>query len=115
MGAMSSKADGKKAELVTKLIKENPVVVFSATWCPFCTKAKTLLKSVGADFKVVEIDVEKNGNDLRKGLQAHTGRTSVPAIFVGSKFIGGCNDGPGVVPLHSQGKLVPMLKKVNAL
>lgn len=28
---------------------------------------------------------------------------------------GGCNDGPGIMSLHKEGKLVPLLKSVGAL
>lgn len=100
---------------VDKLIKENPAIVFSATYCPYCTKAKSVLQSTGAKVKIIEVNVVSNGKEIREGLLKKTGRTSVPAVFVGGEFIGGCNDGPGVVPLHSQGKLVPMLKKAKAL
>jgi glutaredoxin len=44
-----------------------------------------------------------------------TDRTSVPNIFISGQSVGGCNDGPGVVTLHSQGKLVPMLQAAGAL
>uniref|UniRef100_A0A7S0GRY1 Glutaredoxin domain-containing protein n=1 Tax=Amorphochlora amoebiformis TaxID=1561963 RepID=A0A7S0GRY1_9EUKA len=98
-----------------ELVKENKAIIFSATYCPYCRKAKDVLKSTGAKFKIVEVDVEKKGNELRKGLYSLTGRTSVPAVFVHGKFIGGCNDGPGVVPLQKKGKLVPLLKEAGAL
>jgi hypothetical protein len=29
--------------------------------------------------------------------------------------VGGCNDGPGVMTLHKEGKLVPMLKQAGAM
>ena len=46
-----------------------------------------------------------------------TGRTSVPAIFVGGEFVGGCNDGGlgGVVTLQNSGKLLPMLTTAGSL
>ena len=45
------------------------------------------------------------------------GRTSVPAIWIGGKFIGGCNDGPmgGIVKLDNSGELTTMLREVGAL
>ena len=45
------------------------------------------------------------------------GRTSVPAIWIGGKFVGGCNDGPmgGVVKLNESGELQTMLQGVGAL
>ena len=45
------------------------------------------------------------------------GRTSVPAIWIGATFVGGCNDGPlgGVRALADRGELAPMLRKAGAL
>ena len=45
------------------------------------------------------------------------GRTSVPMVFIGGTYVGGCNDGGlgGVLPLHEQGQLRPMLQKAGAL
>ena len=44
-------------------------------------------------------------------------RTSVPAIWIGGEFIGGCNDGPrgGIVTLNNSGELDSMLSAVGAL
>jgi glutaredoxin len=44
-----------------------------------------------------------------------TGRTSVPNIWIGGKNVGGCNDGPGIVTLNGEGKLVPLLSTAGAL
>jgi glutaredoxin-related protein len=45
------------------------------------------------------------------------GRTSVPAIWIGGEFIGGCNDGPrgGIAKLADSGELDTMLKGVGAI
>lgn len=45
------------------------------------------------------------------------GRTSVPAIWIGGKFVGGCNDGPmgGIVKLDASGELKGMLEAVSAI
>lgn len=40
------------------------------------------------------------------------GRTSVPAIWIKGKFIGGFNDGPGLNTLNTKGELDGMLKLV---
>ena len=54
----------------------------------------------------------KEGYALRYELAKMTGRTSVPAVFVGGEFVGGCNDGGlgGVMTLESQGKLKGMCR-----
>lgn len=63
-------------------------------------------------YKVVELDVVSDGKPLRAEMANIIGRTSVPAIWIGGKFIGGCNDGPlgGVVKLDESGELSPMLE-----
>lgn len=40
--------------------------------------------------------------------------THTQIVYAGS-FVGGCNDGPGVVPLNKDGKLVPLLKQAGAM
>lgn len=44
-----------------------------------------------------------------------TDRTSVPNIWIKGQNVGGCNDGPGVMTLHKEGKLVPLLQAAGAL
>jgi glutaredoxin 3 len=39
-----------------KLIDENAVVVFSKSYCPYCTSSKSLLSSFDANFTLVELD-----------------------------------------------------------
>ncbi len=36
-------------------------------------------------------------------------------LRVAGTSYGGCNDGPGIMSLHKEGKLVPLLKSVGAL
>lgn len=108
-GAVRAKLDN--------LIAEKPVLMLSFTTCPFCLKAKALLDEKGAVYEVVELDVESDGNAIRAEMADMLGRTSVPAIWIGGQFIGGCNDGPmgGIVKLNESGKLDPMLSQVGAL
>mmetsp|Transcript_26082 Transcript_26082/g.57751 ORF Transcript_26082/g.57751 Transcript_26082/m.57751 type:complete len:319 (+) Transcript_26082:46-1002(+) len=101
------------------LIKTNPCMVFSQSTCPFCVKAKNLLiTELGATVKVVELNLDKElGYPIRAELGKRTGRTSVPSVWIGGKFVGGCNDGPmgGVMTLNRENTLVPMLVKAKAL
>ena len=95
------------------LVSDNPVVVFSFTTCPFCRRAKDRLDEKGVEYKAVELDeLEGNGgNEIRATLGRKTGRTSVPSIFIGGKYIGGCNDGPGLLPLDESGELDTLLQQ----
>jgi glutaredoxin 3 len=93
-------------------IKQNKVMCFSWSGCPFCRKANALLAELmePSQFFILQIDEVDQGKAIRYELSQKTGRTSVPQIWINGQYIGGCNDGPGLLTLHKEGKLVPMLK-----
>jgi glutaredoxin 3 len=99
------------------LVKDNSVLMLSFATCPFCIKAKQLLNEKGATYKVVELDQDPDGKAIRAEMGDMLGRTSVPAIWIGGDFVGGCNDGPmgGLMSLNDGGKLDGMLKGVGAV
>lgn len=96
-------------------IKKHKVMCFSWTNCPFCKKANALLQDLlePTEFCTLQLDQMPLGKAYRYELAQKTGRTSVPQIWIAGEYIGGCNDGPGLLTLHSQGKLVPMLQKAG--
>ena len=66
MGAMASSTNTAAIEeRISGLVKGNKVMVFSKTYCPFCTKAKQILKSAGIDFKAYELDKEADGASMQ--------------------------------------------------
>ncbi|KAJ8614106.1 hypothetical protein CTAYLR_004629 [Chrysophaeum taylorii] len=77
--------------------------------------AKQCLDAKGVRYVVVELDAEADGRALRAELGQLVDRTSVPAIWIKGDFVGGCNDGPGLLTLESQGKLDGMLQAAGAL
>ena len=99
-------------EYVNKLITSNSCVVFSATYCPFCTKAKAVLDKEGAKYTLVELDTMDNGNDIKGALASLTGRRTVPNVFIGGKTIGGGDD---TVALAQSGELKGLLQSAGAL
>ena len=96
-------------------IEGSAAVLFSFTSCPFCKRAKELLDSKGATYAVVELDESADGAAMRARLGARTGRTSVPSVWVAGEYLGGLNDGPGLVPLDADGLLEPKLRTAGAL
>lgn len=82
------------------------------TWrtCPFCIRAKQLLKSKGVEFTEYSID----GDETARSQMAEraNGRRSVPQIFINNQHIGGCDD---MYELDWQGKLDPLLGANNAV
>ena len=106
--SMAGEYDAEAIQARTNgLINDNPVLMFSFTTCPFCVKAKGVLDGMNAKYTVVELDVDPDGKAIRAEMGDLIGRTSVPAIWIGQEFVGGCNDGPlgGVVKLNDEGKL----------
>ena len=92
------------------------VTMYTFTSCPFCKKAKELLDDKGATYTEIALDEREDGAALRARLGKRTGRTSVPAVWIGDEYVGGLNDGaPGLVPLDKAGELDGKLKRARAL
>lgn len=65
------------------------IKIYSWTFCPFCVEAKSILKKKNIEFEEIIIDGDKETlNNLKK----ETNCSTVPQIFVGENFIGGCDD-----------------------
>ncbi|KAK7115800.1 hypothetical protein V1264_001612 [Littorina saxatilis] len=101
------------ASLIDGKIKSKKVMVFSKTYCPFCTKAKKVFDQLlkdgtlsTEDYEVMEIENDPNCEAMQSELEKLTGGRSVPRVFINQKFIGG---GDEVVSAHKSGKLVKML------
>ena len=98
-----------------QFVQTNEIAMFSFTTCPFCRRAKDVLDERGIRYAVLELDeLEGNeGNEIRAELGRKTKRTSVPSIFVRGQYIGGCNDGPGLIPLMESGEFDRLLQSQN--
>lgn len=95
-----------------EIVSSNSVVVFSKTYCPYCTQVKQLFSSLGAKTKVIELDTESDGKEIQTALQEWTGQRTVPNVFIGGTHIGGCDD---TVAKHNSGKLVPLLTEAGGV
>lgn len=65
------------------------VKVYVTDYCPYCTRAKGLLKRKGVAF--TEIDVSADP-EARAWLVSTTGMRTVPQIFIDGKSVGGSDD-----------------------
>ncbi|KAI7844931.1 hypothetical protein COHA_001578 [Chlorella ohadii] len=92
---------------------ENPVMVYSKTYCPYCSEVKSLFERLGVNAKVVELDELADGSKVQEALATVTGRRTVPQVFVGGNHVGGCDD---TVAAYNSGKLKTLLEAagVNA-
>lgn len=79
------------------------VVIYSKSYCPFCDRAKALIKSKGKTYE--EISVEDQP-ELYTELKNKTGLMTVPQIFINDQFIGGFTD---LKALDDKGGLDPLL------
>lgn len=78
---------------VKAAIAAHDVVVFSKTWCGFCTQVITLFtRELKVPITTYELDIMPNGDEIQSSLQAITGQRSVPNVFVGGQHVGGCDD-----------------------
>jgi len=66
------------------------VEIYSSEWCPFCWRAKNLLKQKGVAFE--EINVDGNPEARRAMAERAGGRTTVPQIFIDGEPIGGSDE-----------------------
>ena len=80
------------------------IEIYTTPFCPFCVRAKHLLKSKGVDFK--EIDVMMSASKRRKMSEMAGGATSVPQIFVDGEHIGDCD---GIHAMDARGQLDPVI------
>jgi len=65
------------------------VVIYTTQICPYCIRAKALLRSKQVDFE--EIDVGRDPR-LQNEVRRRSGRRTVPQIFIDDKSMGGYDE-----------------------
>jgi len=80
------------------------VIVYSKDYCPYCVKAKGLLKRKGVAFK--EIDITHDEGLQNEMIAKSGGRKTVPQIIINGTPIGGSDD---LHALDAAGKLDALL------
>jgi glutaredoxin 3 len=87
----------------------NPVRMYTTQVCPYCQRAKALLRQRGVDsIDEVRIDLDPQA---REQMMTLTGRRTVPQIFIGATHVGGCDD---LIALDRAGALLPLLQGTAA-
>lgn len=81
------------------------IKMYTTTYCPYCTKAKDILKRKGHEVNE-EIDVTTSDELRMEMLEKSGGRKTVPQIFINGTHIGGHDD---MVELDKQGGLDKIL------
>lgn len=100
------------ASKVEEKVKSNKVIIFMKGTkefpaCGFSARACQLLSAAGAeDFESVDV---LSDDPLWDALEDVTKWPTVPQIFIGGKFIGGCDI---VTEMYERGELQKLLKEV---
>ena len=82
----------------------SPVRMYTTQVCPYCVRAKALLKQRGVEqIEEIRVDLDPAQRDT---MIERTGRRTVPQIFIGDMHVGGCDD---LMALDQRGGLLPLL------
>jgi cysteine synthase A len=89
--------DAEAERFVTSVVAEEPVVLFALEWCEFCWSVRKLFARLGIAYRSVDLDsvqYQKDdlGGKIRAVLAARLGVSTIPQIFVGGEYIGGCTE-----------------------
>jgi glutaredoxin 3 len=83
------------------------VLMYTTAVCPYCVRAKQLLTARGvASIEEVRVDLD---SERREEMMQKTQRRTVPQIYIGETYVGGCDD---LYALDAAGKLMPLLESL---
>ncbi len=77
--------------------------IYSKDWCPYCAKAKALLRSEGIGYEEVDITEDP---EQEQEMVSRSGRRTVPQLFLDGRSLGGYDD---LARLHGEGLLKSLL------
>mmetsp|Transcript_1449 Transcript_1449/g.3123 ORF Transcript_1449/g.3123 Transcript_1449/m.3123 type:complete len:212 (-) Transcript_1449:186-821(-) len=117
-GDYDAKVIGAK---IDEEIQQSPCVMFTWERSPSCVKALEAFEQMGitSQVKVVRLDDPwDQGNPVRAEIGKRVGKSSVPMIFIGGKYVGGFDAGvsdeaPGIQSMAFRGTLRPALEEAG--
>jgi monothiol glutaredoxin len=94
---------------IEREVRENTVVIYMKgtprfPMCGFSAATVEVLSDIGVPFKAVDVLAEP---EKRDAVKAYTNWPTIPQVFVGGKFIGGCDI---VRELHARGELASLIR-----
>lgn len=81
------------------------IEIYTKAFCPYCTRAKALLDGKGADFREIDVTMDRAGFDAMVARSG--GRRTVPQVFIDGTHVGGSDD---LAALDAKGDLDAMLR-----
>jgi len=82
------------------------VRIYTTPLCPYCVRAKSLLRKKGAEYEEIDVFMNQKARDEMESKAR--GRRTVPQIFIGETHVGGCDD---LYALEHSGELDPLLAR----
>ncbi|GMJ14064.1 hypothetical protein like AT3G21460 [Hibiscus trionum] len=97
---------------IARLASQKAVVIFSKSSCCMCHAIKRLFYEQGVSPAIYELDEDIRGKEMERALMRLGCNPTVPAVFIGGRFVGSANS---VMTLHLNGSLKNLLKNAGAL
>ena len=82
------------------------IEIYTKAFCPYCVRAKALLADKGADYREIDVTMDRAGFDAM--VDRANGHRTVPQVFIDGRHIGGSDD---LAALDARGGLDPLLGK----
>ena len=76
------------------------IEIYSGDFCPYCIRAKSLLKKKGLAF--TEYNVQREPERRSEMLERTAGARTIPQIFINDRYVGGCDE---LYALEKKGEL----------
>ena len=97
---------------IAQQVSESPIVLYmkgtkDVPQCGFSAATVQVLRNLGVDFKDVNVLADP---EIREGIKAYSKWPTIPQLYVGGEFVGGCDI---VREMNSQGELEPLLRNVG--
>ncbi|PKP97828.1 MAG: glutaredoxin 3 [Alphaproteobacteria bacterium HGW-Alphaproteobacteria-13] len=80
------------------------IEIYTKAFCPYCVRAKALLADKGADYREIDVTMDRAAFDAM--VERADGRRTVPQVFIGGRHIGGSDD---LAALDARGGLDSLL------
>ncbi|PSN40619.1 Glutaredoxin-related protein 5 [Blattella germanica] len=100
------------AESIDKLVKNNKVVVFmkgvpDEPRCGFSNAVVQIFRMHGVTYDAHDVLKDE---DLRQGIKSYSNWPTIPQVFIGGEFVGGCDI---MLQMHQNGELIEELRKAG--
>jgi glutaredoxin 3 len=81
--------------------------VWSKTTCSFCRRVLAMLAQEGIVPFTVQLNRDADGKEIQRELLSLTRCMTVPSVWIGGVYVGGCDD---TIEFRGKGKLMPAVE-----